>query len=171
MIIDLSVLEHSVSSININNAKMFDVTYKNIIDFNYFKTIFYNSNTKLFEPQETQPQVLLTNFLYNNEPLDLLKLVIESYEDDVDISMSLWNPINKMYFIQNLIDLKNINQFSNNVSLTLDNLNSLILREKIKDENFNSCVYNIPLYIYSNTKEAKDIIINFNFNIDGIIFD
>jgi len=171
MILDIAVLEHSLSSININNAKIFDVIYKSNIDFNYFKHVFYSSSTNLFEPDESKPQLLLTNFLYNDEPLNLMKLVIESYEDDVDNNISLWNPINKMYFIQNLIDLKNINDFANNVSLTLDNLNSILIKEKDKNSDFDSCIYSIPLYIYSNTKEAKDIIINFKFNIDNIVFD
>lgn len=171
MIIDISVLENSLSSVNLNNAKIFDVIYKNNVDFNYFRQVFFNSNTKLFELDDSIPQVILTNFLYDNKPLDLMKIVIESYENDVDVSMSEWNPINKMYFIQNLIDIKNISQFSNNVSLTLDNLNSIILTEKEKNPDFNSCIFNIPLYIYSNTKEAKDIVINFKFNIDSIAFD
>lgn len=165
MSIEIDVLELSVSKVNLNYAKVFNSYYYSDLDYNYFKTNFYNNN-KLTIPDNSFN--IIENFKINDSSLNILDIVIKSYEEDVSQNISNWNPINKMHLINDLVNINKITDIENNNSLNKLYLEKLVNNLKNKNNDLTYIYFNIPIYIVSNTKEAKDVLINLRYKITNI---
>lgn len=172
MSLNISIINHKVDPISINNAKIIDLDlYKKCFTLSEFKSLFYTGNN--FFPNkldDNNSALFFKNHTIHNKPFNLTLQVIKSYEEDLNIQENCWDPLKKMCLIKDLICKTSLLDFK--ICYLKNSLKCDELKKIIDYELSINCQTNfiavIPIKIISCTKELRDIIFNMRFIISDL---